>query len=77
MRKQLKISDMSDYVDVMERPRESSSKGTGNFAYDDIRRTEDRALRGWNSEAFAKGGIGVCLALLFVYVFVVGPPPSD
>lgn len=70
---QLRISDPETFVDRIERPRPSSSKSSGRPAYDEIRRAEDRALSGWNSEGFAKGGIGVCLGLLFFYVVIVGP----
>ena len=52
---QLRISDPETFVDRIERPRPSSSKSSGRPAYDEIRRAEDRALSGWNSEGFAKG----------------------
>ena len=57
----------------MDRP----SSGWGGAARDDIRRTEQKALSPWTSPLFAQAGIIVVVATLFVFVVIVGPPPSD
>ena len=64
--------DPEQYVD-----RPPPPPGWGGQARDDIRRTERNALAVWTSPTFAKAGIVVVLLTLFVFVVVVGPPPSD
>ena len=59
----------------MDRP--ATPPGWGGAAKEDIKRSERQVLAAWTSSTFAKAGILVVVATLFVYVVVVGPPPSD
>jgi hypothetical protein len=67
-----KLSSPSEFVDMKEPP-----PGWSGRAVDDIRATENRVLAPWTSPTFAKAGIAVSVLTLLVFVFVVGPPPSD
>ena len=64
--------DPEDFVD-----RPATPPGWGGAAKEDIRRSERQVLAAWTSPTFAKAGILVVVATLFVFVVVVGPPPSD
>jgi hypothetical protein len=64
--------DPEQFVDRPQPP-----PGWDGRAREDIRRTENRALAPWNSPTFAKAGLLVVLATLFVFLVIVGPPPSD
>jgi hypothetical protein len=62
----------------VDRPPPASARNAwGGAARDDIRKAERQVLGVWTSPAFAKAGIGLVLLTLFVFVVVIGPPPSD
>ncbi len=64
--------DPEQYVD-----RPAAPKGWGGAARDDIRKAERSVLAAWTSPTFAKAGVLIVLLTLFVFVVVIGPPPSD
>ena len=72
---------MDEYVDVYDEPPaqgyNSSNNEYGKEARDQIKRDERRALDAVVNENFTKTGFGVIALTLFVYVFIIGPPPSD
>ena len=52
-------------------------KNSGRSAKEDIQADENRVADTWSSETFTKFGIASVFFLLFVFVFVIGPPPDD
>ena len=72
---------MDEYVDVYDEPPaqgyNSSNNEYGKEARDQIKQDERRALDAVVNENFTKTGFGVIALTLFVYVFIIGPPPSD
>ena len=44
---------------------------------DNIREDENLVLGTWSSEAFTIFGIAAVIVLLFLFIFVIGPPPDD
>ena len=52
-------------------------KNSGRTAKEDIQADENRVADIWSSENFTKFGIASVCFLLFVFVFVIGPPPSE
>lgn len=69
------------YVDVYDEGGDggygSRESEYGKAARDQIKADERRALNAVVNEQFTKTGFGVIALTLFVYVFVIGPPPDD
>jgi len=64
--------------DLVDRSAKSSMrKNSGRTAKEDIQADENRVADIWSSENFTKFGIASVCFLLFVFVFVIGPPPSE
>eukprot|EP00873_Tetraselmis_striata_P001554 jgi/Tetstr1/421818/TSEL_012719.t1 len=69
------LQDPSDMVGTATPPPEPT--GPDKRLQKEIRAQERVLLDVWSTETFMKAGAGTAVLLFILFVFVIGPPPSD